>query len=218
MLENGFKAKCIFLDLDGTIVDSTEAYIEAARISFQAIGQAAPTKENALEIPRRLEQGISINDITYGESEKFLKTYLKTYYLVTPQKTKLIPNVKAALEALAKKRKLTLITMRYVPKKSIIEELEFFGISKYFSHVVTALDSFKPKPSPEALLSCVRTMDVDISDCVIAGDSVNDVRAGKAAGARTVAVLSGLFRSGELEKEEPDLILNDVTALPDLIG
>jgi beta-phosphoglucomutase-like phosphatase (HAD superfamily) len=33
------KAKGIFLDLDGTIVDSTEAYIEAARIAFQAVGQ-----------------------------------------------------------------------------------------------------------------------------------------------------------------------------------
>ena len=108
--------------------------------------------------------------------------------------------------------------MRYVPKQSIIEELEFFGISRYFTHVVTALDTLKPKPSPEALLNCVKALDVEISDCVIAGDSVNDVRAGKAAGARTVAVLSGLFQSEELAKEKPDLILNDVTALPNFIG
>ena len=31
MGENGLKPKGIFLDLDGTIVDSTEAYLEAAR-------------------------------------------------------------------------------------------------------------------------------------------------------------------------------------------
>ncbi len=218
MIENGFKAKGIFLDLDGTIVDSTEAYLEAARVSFQAIGQAPPPKETALEIPRRLEQGFAINDIIYGDPKRFLSTYLKTYYLITRQKTKLIPNVKAALEALAEKKKLALITMRHVPKQSVIEELEFFGISRYFTHVVTALDTAKPKPSPEALLSCVRALDVDISDCIIAGDSVNDVRAGKAAGAVTVAVLSGLFRSGELAKEEPDLIVNDLTALPNILG
>jgi phosphoglycolate phosphatase len=218
MLGNGFKAKVIFLDLDGTIVDSTEAYIEAARVSFQTIGQQPPTKETAFEIPRRLELGFSINDITFCETKRFLSTYLRTYYSITRQKTKLIPNVKAALEALAEKKKLALITMRYVPKQSIIEELEFFGISKYFTHVVTALDTFKPKPSPEALISCVRALDVEIGDCVIAGDSVNDVRAGKAAGARTVAVLSGLFQSGELAREEPDLILNDVTSLPSFIA
>src|SRR5271157_5862567 len=124
MLGNGFKAKGIFLDLDGTIVDSTEAYIEAARVSFQSISQAPPTKETALEIPRRLEQGFSINDIIHGETKRFLNVYLKTYYSITLKKTKLIPNVKAALEALAEKKKLALITMRHVPKQSIIEELE----------------------------------------------------------------------------------------------
>jgi phosphoglycolate phosphatase len=217
MIGNGFKAKGIFLDLDGTIVDSTEAYLEAAKISFQTIGEPTPPRETALEIPRRLEQGFSIEDITCGETERFLDTYLKTYYSITQQKTKLIPNVKATLETLATKQKLALITMRHVPKQSVIEELDFFGISRYFAHVVTALDTRKPKPSPEALLNCVKALDVDISDCVIAGDSVNDVRAGKAAGAWTIAVLSGLFQSAELAKEEPDLILNDVTALPNFI-
>jgi phosphoglycolate phosphatase len=54
-------------------------------------------------------------------------------------------------------------------------------------------------------------------DCIIVGDSVNDVRAGKAAGARTVALLSGLFQREELTKECPDLILTDVSMLPDYI-
>jgi phosphoglycolate phosphatase len=215
---NGSKAKGVFFDLDGTIVDSTEAYIEAARKAFQTIGQTPPANETALEIPKRLEQGFSITDITNGETKKFLSAYLKTYYSVTMQKTKLIPNVSATLEALSEKNKLALITMRYVPKQAIIKELEFFGISKYFSLVVTALDTFKPKPSPEAIISCVQALDVEICDCIIAGDSVNDVRAGKAAGARTVGVLSGLFRSEELVKENPDLILSDVTVLPKFIG
>lgn len=214
MQEKGLKAKGIFLDLDGTIVDSTEAYIEAARVAFQTIGQKPPGKETALEIPKRLEQGLSITDITNCESKEFLDVYLKTYYSITRQKTKLIPNVSSALGALAEKNKLVLLTMRCVPKRSLMRELEFFGVSKYFACVVTALDSFKPKPSPEALISCVGALDVELSGCLIVGDSVNDIRAGKAAGVRTVAVLSGLFRCGELAREEPDLILDDVTALP----
>ena len=51
-------------------------------------------------------------------------------------------------------------------------------------------------------------------DCVIAGDSVIDIRAGKAAGAKTVAVLSGLYSQKELAEEKPDLILKDITWLP----
>jgi phosphoglycolate phosphatase-like HAD superfamily hydrolase len=54
-------------------------------------------------------------------------------------------------------------------------------------------------------------------DCVIVGDSVTDVRAGKEAGALTAAVLSGLFSRGELAREKPDLILRDVTELPEFV-
>jgi len=217
MNENGLKVKGIFLDLDGTIVDSKEAYIEAARIAFEACGQKPPGGKAAFEIPRRLEKGLTISDIIKGDSKKFLSIYFETYYSISREKTKLIPNVSATLETLSAKTKLALITMRYIPKQAIIKELECFGISKYFTHVVTALDTSKPKPSPEALIACMRALDVEICDCIIAGDSVNDVRAGKAAGARTVAVLSGLFQCEELFKECPDLILNDVNALPKFI-
>ena len=56
MNQKRWKTKGIFLDLDGTIVDSTEAYIEAARIAFQAIGKKTPETKVLLEIPRRIEQ------------------------------------------------------------------------------------------------------------------------------------------------------------------
>lgn len=216
MNENRLKAKGIFLDLDGTIVDSREAYLEAARIAFQAVGQKPPEMKDALEIPRRLEQSLLINDIVKGDIQKFLGVYLKAYYSITEAKTKLIPNVSATLRTLSERSKLALITMRFVSKEAVIKELDCFGISKYFTHIVTALDTL-PKPSPEALIKCVKALDVEICDCVIAGDSVNDVRAGKAAGARTVAVLSGLFYREELAKECPDLILPDVTKLPKFI-
>jgi phosphoglycolate phosphatase len=217
MNENKMKAKGIFLDLDGTIVDSTEAYLEAARVAFQAVGQKTPEIGMALEIPRRLELGLSLNGIMESNTKEFLAVYFKTYYSITQEKTRLVPNVSVALETLSEKAKLALITMRYVSKQAIMKELECFGISKYFTYVVTARDTSKPKPSLEALIACVKALDVEICDCVIAGDSVNDVRAGKAAGARTVAVLSGLFQCEELVKERPDLILHDVTELPKFI-
>lgn len=217
MNQNKLKAKGIFLDLDGTIVDSTEAYLESARIAFQAIGQKSPSKKFMLEIPRRIEQGLSLSDIMNGDKKRFLRVYLDAYYSITETKTKLLPNVSAALEALSGKAKLALITMRHVSNQAMQKELDYLGVSRYFTHVVTALDTSKPKPSPEALIRCIKALDLEMSDCIIAGDSVNDVRAGKAAGARTVAVLSGLFNRQELANECPDLILPDVTVLPQFI-
>jgi pyrophosphatase PpaX len=211
------KVNGIFIDLDGTIVDSREAYYEAARIAFGAIGQEMPEKKSVLEIPRKLERKQPINDIIKGDLHKFLSIYLNVYYAITAEKTKPFPNVSTALEILSTKAKLALVTMRAFPKENIIKELEGFNAAKYFTYVVTALDTDKPKPSPEALIKCVKALDVQMCKCVIVGDSISDVRAGKAAGSKTVAVLSGLFSRRELIKEKPDLILKDITALPDFI-
>jgi HAD superfamily hydrolase (TIGR01549 family) len=217
MNQKRWKAKGIFIDLDGTIVDSTGAYLEAARIAFQAIGKNPPDKESLLEIPRRIEQRLTIDDLTGGNSKEFMSVYLKAYYSVTEAQTKLMPNVSEALQTLSTRAKLALITMRHCPNQVIQKELDYLGIAKYFSHIVTAMDTAKPKPSPEALIRCVEALDLEMCDCIIAGDSVNDVRAGKAAGAGTVAVLSGLYKRDELARECPDLILPDVTLLPEFV-
>ena len=126
-------------------------------------------------------------------------------------------NVASALEKLSKKSKVALITIRYVHNQVIQKELDYLGISKYFSHIVTSMDISKPKPSPDALIRCVEALDLDMCDCLIAGDSILDVKAGKAAGAKTVAVLSGLYGRVELEKECPNLVLPDITTLPSYI-
>jgi len=212
------KVKGIILDLDGTIVDSTEAYVEAVKAAFAAIGQEKVDIRIATEIPRRLEQKLSINNIIKGiDVQKFLDAYLNSYYRVTAIKTKPMPNVSETLKKLSQKAKLALTTMRYVPREKVIKELEKFGLAKYFQIVVTALDTRHPKPSPEALIKCAKQLGIKISECAVVGDSIMDLRAGRNVGAKTVAVLSGIFTRGELEKENPDFILKNINELPDFL-
>ena len=208
------KVTGILFDLDGTIVDSRKAYLEAARTAFTAFGKESIDSATALEIPKRLEQGLSIVDFVGGNSKDFLDVYLKTYYSVTKNLTRPIQNAEETLEALSRKVKLALITMRFVSKAAIVEELTQFNLVRFFTYVATATDTSEPKPSPEALISAVKALDVNMCDCVIVGDSVVDVKAGKSAGAQTVAVLSGLYSKEELARENPDLILKDISELP----
>jgi phosphoglycolate phosphatase-like HAD superfamily hydrolase len=63
-------------------------------------------------------------------------------------------------------------------------------------------------------LVAARKLRVPVSQCAIVGDSIVDIQAGKAAGAKTVAVLSGLFRKAELEAQRPDLVVETVADLP----
>jgi phosphoglycolate phosphatase len=212
------KAKAILLDLDGTIVDSKEAYLEAAKTAFAAAGKKIVDPKTALEIPKRLEQNLPIDDLVSGiDTQKFLEAYLKAYYDATATKTKPMPKISVTLERLSKKTKLALITMRYVPQERIVEELEEFGLARYFKEVITAMDTDDPKPSPEALIRCAKHLSVKPSECLIVGDSVADVKAGKSAGATTIAVLSGIFTRDELERQKPCLIIESVNGLPDLL-
>jgi len=213
------KVKGVLIDLDGTIVDSREAYAEALKRTWETLGLKNFNLAIALEIPKRLEQNQPINDlIGKTDAQKFLDIYLKTYYSITEDKTKLLPNVPKTLEELSKKVKLALLTMRHVSREKIEKELEKLGIAKYFHCIVTALDTPFPKPSPKAITTCAEKLGVDVDECAVVGDSICDIRAGKNAGAKTVAVLSGIFSMEELAREKPDLIIKNVNELLHVLG
>jgi HAD superfamily hydrolase (TIGR01509 family) len=218
MTSNKLKVSGILFDLDGTILDTTPAYLAAAETAFQATGQTAPPSARILLIPKRLEQKQPITDIVTVDTKKFLDVFLKTFYAIAPAKTKPMPNVNAVLEELSKKAKLAVITMRFMPKKVVQQELKQHGLDHYFLQVVTGLDTNKPKPSPEALIQAGGAMAVQMCDCIIVGDSVVDVQAGKAAGVKTVAVLSGLYTREELAQACPDFIINTLSKLPQLLA
>jgi len=216
-MNNGkLHVKGIMFDLDGTILDTKPAYIEAAKIAFEIIGQKMPKTAVALEIPKRMEQKQPITDIVKGDIKHFLDVYLKTFHSISASKTKPFFQTANTLASLSGRAKLALITMRYIPCKDVASELEQFKLDQYFTHIVTALDTHEPKPSPEALIKAVAAMDVEMCECVIVGDSVIDVEAGKAAGIKTVSVLTGLYSQEELSRAKPDYIIASVAELPSL--
>jgi HAD superfamily hydrolase (TIGR01549 family) len=211
------RVKAILFDLDGTIVDSKRAYSKALKTALLKMGRQDTFNSSlATEIPRRLEQNLPIMDMIRGvDVNTFLKHYLKAYYEATAEETRPVPGISEALNKLSRRFKVGLITMRYVPKERVTEELARFNIVDYFECIITASDTHNPKPSPEALVKCARQLNVKIDQCAVVGDSVADVRAGKNAGTKTVAVLSGIFSREDLQKENPDLIIGSVKDLPD---
>jgi phosphoglycolate phosphatase-like HAD superfamily hydrolase len=104
-----------------------------------------------------------------------------------------------------------------MPKEPIRNELERLGLKRYFKLIATSQDVMEPKPSPQAFLTAADRLGVSAEECLVVGDSITDIQAGRLAGARTAAVLSGLFSREELEKEKPDLIIKDINSLPDFI-
>lgn len=214
------RAKALLIDLDGTIADSAEIFEAAADAAFSALGEKPRSNQvgwqlaRCLQLDRSLEQIFEKYQVDKDSRKEFLDVFLESFYKFAASRTRLFPNVESTLQELSQSFSLALITRRHVPKTYLAEELERLQIKDLFKSIVTSLDVARPTPFPDALLKAAEELRVPIDSCVVVSDSGVDILAGKRAGAKTVAVLSGLFDERELREENPDLIVENVRLLP----
>ncbi|MHA1775759.1 MAG: HAD family hydrolase [Promethearchaeota archaeon] len=71
----------------------------------------------------------------------------------------------------------------------------------------------KMKPNPAGIIHLAKKWNIPLKNIVMIGDMKNDIQAGKAVGCTTIGVLSGFSSREELEKEQADFILPDVSHL-----
>ena len=69
------------------------------------------------------------------------------------------------------------------------------------------------KPAPGMCLAFAATTGLDPAQVLMVGDSLHDLDAGRAAGMRPVAVLTGIAREGDLAPHA-EVVLPDIGALP----
>lgn len=87
------------------------------------------------------------------------------------------------------------------------------GVEALFDTVIGADSGFGAKPDPGPLRAAAAQMGVAPARVVMVGDSRHDLAAGRAAGMRTVGVLTGLAGARDLAPLA-DAVLPDIGALP----
>jgi phosphoglycolate phosphatase len=87
------------------------------------------------------------------------------------------------------------------------------GITGYFDFIAGYDSGFGAKPGPGMCLAFARLLDLDPARVAMVGDSRHDLQAGRAAGMRTVAVLTGIASAADLSPLA-DVVLPDIGALP----
>ena len=92
------------------------------------------------------------------------------------------------------------------------------GITEFFT-VVTGYDSAGPakKPSPEVVYNFCRQTGLEAGEVLVVGDTWHDIEMAKAAGARSVAVLTGAIEREALEPYA-DVVLSSIAKLPEFLG
>ena len=123
----------------------------------------------------------------------------------------LIEGVHAVLEPLQRHYPMSIVSAR--GQRSTERFLDQFELRPYFHCIATAQTCRHTKPYPDPILWAAEQMGLPPSACLMIGDTTVDIRAGKAAGAQTVAVLCGFGDEAELRRAGADLVLPHTSLL-----
>ncbi|MDZ4095362.1 MAG: HAD family hydrolase, partial [Paracoccaceae bacterium] len=86
------------------------------------------------------------------------------------------------------------------------------GVAQFFDFIAGFDSGHGGKPAPGQLLAFAAHTGLDPSRVVMVGDSRHDLDAGRAAGMRTVAVLTGIAKAADLAPHA-DAVLPDISGL-----
>jgi len=203
----------VIFDWDGTLADTKEVIILSFQRVLSRIGCKVSDEflESLIGIGARnmFKEALKAAGIQYNERtiDELLEEKTRIHLTLT-SKIKLFDGALDLLKALKPFVKIALATMsnRRVIEKTLREK----GILEFFDFIVTADEVEKPKPDPEIFLKCVEAMGYRPEKCVVVEDSVFGLIAAKRAGMRCIAVPSGFYSKSELEKENPDLIVDSL--------
>lgn len=202
-------------DFDGTLVDGLDAIVECFHLAFDKFQLAAPSKD---EIRKRI--GLPLYDIYTAflppEHHKNINSVMEAYRSVAvdilPAKTYLRPGVAETLDTLKTSGiKLGIATTKGTA--TTLKTIEHLKIAHLFD-MVCGIDMVKnPKPDPEQLLLVIERLKTIPEKAVMVGDTYVDVKAAKAAGMISAAVLDGFGEKKLIEDASPDFMLETIADL-----
>lgn len=210
------KPEAILFDLDGTLVDGAAAIHDAFEHAVAARGRPPVPRAlvaSRIGLPLRLmfRDLCAVDD---NESAALVREYRARFEIMAPTLVRATPGLHEALAAFEGVPMAIVTTKAVEPARTVLKAL---GIEERFGAVVGVDTVRRPKPDPEGARVALARLGVGALRAVFIGDTIMDVLAGKAAGTRTVAVLSGHGDEEELKAAAPDASIRDLRELPDAV-
>ncbi len=189
----------ILFDLDGTLIDSTEAILESFHNSFNFYGVAHP-KDEEIEALIGHPLDVMYRELGVENEEKvwdFVRTYKEHYQKISTQKTILLECAREAVEEASKFATLAVVTTKTGKYSRVL--LEYFGLMEQFRVLIGREDVENPKPHAQPILKALEQLAIEDKDVWMIGDTKLDLISAKNAAVNSIGVLSGYDTRETLE-------------------
>lgn len=213
----------ILFDVDGTLSDTDDHMVDQVSRFLRPLSWMFKNRDSqpfarwlvmAMETPA---------NFIYGLADKIgLDAFLSRIYdfisrRSKPSKSKrgrfwIIPGVRDMLLTLSDAFPMAVVSAR--DALTTRRFLEHFDLLRFFNVVVTSQTCKHTKPYPDPVLYAAEVLELDPANCLMVGDTIVDIHAGKSAGTQTAAVLCGFGSQKELIRAGAHIILYQT---PDLV-
>ncbi|MGF1470803.1 MAG: HAD family hydrolase [Rubrobacteraceae bacterium] len=204
--------KVVVLDVDGTLMDSNYLHVEAWARALEEVGHRAPRARIHPKIGKSASLLISefVNDEETAEKVDELHSQ---YYSGLQKNAYPLPGAREIIDSLSKQNYEVWLATSGDPQELeySLEELE---AGDKLAGVVNSGDVEESKPAPDIFELAVERAGVEPREAVAVGDTIWDVESARAAGIRSVTVLTGgAFSKEDLKEAGAIEVYDDCAAL-----
>jgi len=205
------KIKAILFDLDGTLINSEIIHFECWNEILKAYNIQLDydhwlNNYAGIPLPVKAQKIVSSHDLKVAPAELIAKKEQITIERLRNENVDMMPFATEVLDYFNANK----ITMALVTASSKVDtEMIFTGnrLAKYFKVIITRNDVNNSKPDPECYNVCLERLGVCKEECVVFEDTLNGVRAAKAADVLCFAIQNNIIMHNDLQTADA-LFLN----------
>ena len=212
--------KLIIYDLDGTLIDSTEAIVETFNRVIEEQGEeACPARSIGEMIGLPLTKMFQrvLPEEKHDKIQACWDRFIIIYADVGPKKTRILPGAEETLKYFKGAGYLQSIA---TTKRGDVAShlLNALGLRDYFDLVLGINDVATPKPAPDIINLTLKRLDVKPKESVFVEDTTIGLESGKKAGVHIIGITTGTHDRQKLASLKPNYIVDSLKELTHLLA
>jgi HAD superfamily hydrolase (TIGR01509 family) len=210
----------LIFDIDGTLLDTNDAHVEAWVDAFAALGYRIPADRVRVEIGKggdRLVPAILGKEAEQREGKELRRIQTERFLAIASERRlKPFPRVPELFRAV-RERGLRTALATSSNRRHLDGVMESAGIDlvAMVDVLVTKDDARSSKPAPDLVVAAVNRLDVSPAECAMVGDTTYDAQACIGAGVVFLGVATGAASPTDLWAAGARGVWHDVADLLD---